>query len=134
MKRAEDDIEKMLFNRYLSEDGKIEVGVWTTIFGFRVRAGFVDGQPELDYCAGADQGEVERIFSAVVACIDKGLEWENFPFQTRKPMLNNPECMAELLALAGPHEQVPVVPVGAIRALTYKINNISPETAKSWES
>jgi hypothetical protein len=75
----------------------------------------VDGQPDVDLCAGDDQDEVNRIFAAVGACIDKGIRLMDMPKQARKPMRNDPECMAKLLEMAGPHEKIETTPIGMRR-------------------
>lgn len=124
MKRAPDSIERMLFFRHVSDDGQTEMGVYAVMFGFRIRAARIDGQPEVDLCAGDDQDEVNRIFAAVASCIDNGIDLRSLPKQARKPMRNDPECMAELLKLAGPHEPIETTPIGIIKAIALHLVGI----------
>jgi len=119
--RAEDDFNTMLFHRHVSTDGTVEVGVYAVLFGFRVRAGMVGHSwCELDYCGGADQETVERIYSAVLATLEtqERPNWDVFPTQVRKPMGNDPECMQELETLAGKHKRIKIRPLGSIREIS----------------
>lgn len=60
---AEDDNENHLYQRLVSEDGKIEMGIYPVMFGYRVRAGFVgNGIYELDWCGGDDQKQLELLY------------------------------------------------------------------------
>lgn len=92
------------FSVILSEDllfkiestcGRIEIGVYPVIFGFRIRAGFApnEGFYELDYCCGNEQKSVELIYSVVKNILEQkdyspGM-FSTFPRQDRKPFFND---------------------------------------------
>lgn len=105
--------ETYLFKRSVTEDGKYEVGIYPVMFGYRIRAGKV-GQMylNLDYCGGADPVMIRLIYNAVAQIIDDNIAngWDafaNFPKQYTKPMIKDPECLAQLLLL------VPLVDLSA---------------------
>jgi len=100
-KVAPDDADKHLSLRRVSEDGLLEIGVYPVAFGWRVRAGFVDSQPELDYCAGADHTFLEVLYSLTLAALERGVPLDTFPFQAVKPFYNDPQNFKELIKLAG---------------------------------
>lgn len=63
-KEADDDNVSKFYQRLVSSDGNIEMGIYPTIFGYRVRAGYVgNGIYELDWCGGDDQKQVELLYS-----------------------------------------------------------------------
>ncbi len=115
----------------------IEIGIYPVIYGYRVRAGVIgDGYVYLDYCAGADQKQVENIYSMVETIINSrmnmmkpdmskneksGFIFKVFPKQNRKPMFNDPECFVELAKLSGA-ELIPV-----------NLDNLSEERVKYLE-
>ena len=61
---APDDSRTGLFARLQSENAIVEMGIYRVMFGFRVRAGFCGRNScELDWCAGANWSDVERLYS-----------------------------------------------------------------------
>ena len=70
---VEDDEDKGLTYRKESKSGLIEIGVFRVMFGWRVRAGFVNsfGGCELDWCAGGNWNDVERLYSLCLAILSK---------------------------------------------------------------
>lgn len=51
--KAEDDKENELMDRYVSEDMKLEMGIFKVLFGWRVRVGKVgDFMYSIDWCCG----------------------------------------------------------------------------------
>lgn len=64
LKEADDDNVNKFYQRLVSSGGDIEMGIYPTIFGYRVRAGYVgSGIYELDWCGGDDQKQVELLYS-----------------------------------------------------------------------
>jgi len=61
---ADDDEYNQLTHRRVSMCGRVEIGVYRVLYGYRIRAGFV-GCPacELDWCAGDDWLEVQVLYS-----------------------------------------------------------------------
>lgn len=63
---APDDNDSMVYCRLVSEDGKIEMGIYPTIYGFRIRAGKVGSMfYYLDWCCGARQNDVEMVYAVM---------------------------------------------------------------------
>lgn len=104
---AEDNIEEMLTNRLVSEKGLVEVGVYRVLYGFRVRAGFVGEMgATLDWCAGGEWLNVERLYSLCVAILSTREEnrscFDGLPrFSSIKPFFNDEEFVRIIGELAG---------------------------------
>jgi hypothetical protein len=113
--RNVDDNENFIFRRarQVGTLPKIEIGVYPVMFGYRIRVGIVGSWAvELDYCAGAQQEDVENIYSLTLAVLNNNMDglqptdrirdiFEGFPRQDVKPMFNDPECFNELTKVAG---------------------------------
>jgi hypothetical protein len=105
-KKTTDD-KTYLFERRISENGLIEIGVYPVMFGYRVRAGFAGSQSyELDYCGGADQKMVELLYSATLTMLSQKEENYNafddiLACSKIKPYFNDAEFTAWLLERAG---------------------------------
>lgn len=93
MEFIEAENNENLWCRLVSEDGRIEIGVYTVMFGYRVRAGFVgDFFCHLDYCCGDKQEMVEYIYSGVKAILENTTgdkPFSKFPHQNIKPFFND---------------------------------------------
>ena len=104
-----------LYYRHVSIDNTIEVGIWPTLFGYRVRAGQLDAMTyDIDYCAGNEQYDVELLWSVVVNILEQDVKLRDFPLQRYKPiLLNDPECWNTLLRMTNDYElrQLPNVVV-----------------------
>jgi hypothetical protein len=76
---APDDPFNAMYLRLVSENGIVEMGVYPVLFGFRVRAGFC-GDPGvcLDWCAGHDWSNVERLYAICRAILLKRPEERPF--------------------------------------------------------
>lgn len=56
-----------LTNRLVSECGKVEIGVYRVMYGFRVRAGYTESDEcAIDWCAGANWLDVQTLFCLAV--------------------------------------------------------------------
>lgn len=110
MKFISKDTDPELFYRMESDDGRIEIGVYPVIFGFRVRVGYTGyGCYELDYCAGDKIQDIEALYSAVLTILTKySGNFNVFPAQKVKPMYNDPECWVKLLELIKDVEPIQV--------------------------
>jgi hypothetical protein len=88
MKSAEDND---LYQRLVSEDGKIEMGIYPVIFGYRVRAGYAGQMSyELDWCGGDDQTQVELLYSIMKNILEKNNSFKGVPMNsTIKPFYND---------------------------------------------
>ena len=68
----EDSNEDQIYAKVVSENGLVEIGIHPVMFGFRVRAGFAGSQTyDIDYCGGADQLQVETLYSMTVAILSQ---------------------------------------------------------------
>lgn len=97
------DKDEHLFYGKISLDEKFVIGVWPTIYGFRVRATYERNKfgYNLDYCCGGSIADVEMIYSAVLTVLMHYQTFEVFPKQNIKPMNNDPDCWVALLKLIG---------------------------------
>lgn len=87
----------------ISECGKVEIGIFPVIYGFRVRAGYVgDGSCRLDYCCGNSQIMTEILFSMVKNVLEQreaGRSLWIFPKQVRKPFFQNDHEFTEFISM-----------------------------------
>ncbi len=97
----------------------IVMGITPVIFGMRVKVGYKnDGGVELDYCAGADQSFLEKLYFIIEkALINTEGNFAKFPIQHKKPVIYDSECYPALIELAGGYpEEVPDLPsIGEMR-------------------
>lgn len=97
MKLEPDDGTTGLSPRYVSDDGKIEVGVYPVMFGVRVRAGYVGlGVCELDWCCGTNRVFLEGLLGALKKHIQANPKnpFEGLPTISQiKPAYNDPDFM-----------------------------------------
>src|SRR5687768_7093342 len=106
--KVPDNVEEEMYFLHYSENNVWEIGVHTVMFGYRIRVGLIgDDFYALDYCAGNQQENVEKVFSMVKAIMEKVTE-RNFytikwPVQERKPIIGT-ECEEVLESLAGEYE------------------------------
>jgi hypothetical protein len=99
MKFIDSDSNENLLYRKVSENGEIEIGVWPVIFGYRIRAGYVGmSWCEIDYCAGDKLKDIEFTYAAALALLCDNKKFSEFPIQNRKPIYNDPEFEAKLIA------------------------------------
>jgi hypothetical protein len=97
-----------LFKRWVSSEGRWEIGFCRMMFGVRVRLGRVGwGSCELDYCAGADLDfavELMRTVMIILAPIPEDVKpceiTMLFPYFTVKPINKDPHCWVELQRMA----------------------------------
>ena len=97
-----------LFFRHVSDDGKLEIGIWRVLFGFRIRCGFVgEGYCCLEYCCGDSEDLVAKMFHTLKVAVEKvnpqtPVDFdEAFPVQSKKPIFLDPECFKAIVVLAG---------------------------------
>lgn len=59
-------------HREVSESGTVEIGVYPVMFGFRVRAGFINNDyVHIDWCCGNNQFVIERMYSVLKSIFSK---------------------------------------------------------------
>lgn len=98
---AEDDDHNLLYQRIVSEDGKIEIAIHPVIFGYRVRAGYVgDGWVQLDWCGGNDQAQLELLYSIAKNILEHKGNFEGVPGKSNiKPFYKDFEFVDKILSL-----------------------------------
>ena len=91
--KADDQEEKSMFQRIVSEDGTIEIGIHPVMFGFRVVGGYTKSQwYEIDWCGGSDQSQVELLYSIAKNILENKGTFEGLPNCSRvKPFYNDRE-------------------------------------------
>lgn len=83
--------------------GRIEIGVYRVLYGYRVRAGFIGNEwTELDYCCGDDPKWVKRVYAVVLTILsarDEDKAFVGFPMQRTKPMIKDRVCFVNMLKM-----------------------------------
>lgn len=103
-----------LFSRYVSENNIVEVGIYPTLYGFRVHAGFVGEQYfRLDYCGGDNFPRIRYLFSATVSILSKREENKDcfkglLTHSNPKPYYQDIEFVRFLITEAGIVDQLDV--------------------------
>ncbi len=125
---APDCAEELLSQRLLSEDGKIQMAIHTVMFGYRVRAGYTDNfHYDLDWCGGADQTQVELLYSIAKNIIEHKGSFEGVPGNSDiKPFFNDPAFLEKIYSLVTmPLEMVKLNPlhIDRIKMLTTLFND-----------
>lgn len=114
MKQAEDNTEAQLYQRLVSNDGTIEMGIYPVIFGYRVRAGYVDSMSfELDWCGGDDHSQVELLYSIAKNILEHKNSFNGIPtFSKIKPFYKDEEFVTQIKSLVTkPFEIVKLKPL-----------------------
>jgi len=110
--KVSDDPPNLYF-RFESEDGKIEVGIYPVMYGYRIRAGYKGNMYyHLDLCAGDIQSNVEILLSVVLNILEQNIKFEDFPEQGRRPIPTaDPETWSKLLNLAKNYIHIGIPPI-----------------------
>ncbi len=97
---TKDDPDKVLFARYISEDGDFECGIHRVLYGWRVRAGRVDSQTiDLDWCCAADPMLVSFTQALMMKFIERGV-YKRLPgFSAIKPWVLDNDFVHKLQVL-----------------------------------
>lgn len=115
---AEDDNINQLYQRIVSEDGKIEIAVHPVMFGYRVRAGYVgDSYVHLDWCGGSDHSAVEMLYSIAKNILEAKGDFKGVPSHSIiKPYYKDVDFMRDVMKLTTePLEVVKLKPLGECR-------------------
>jgi hypothetical protein len=111
------------YERLVSDDGSIEMGVYPVMFGYRVRAGFVGRMScEIDWCGGAEQKQVEALYAIAKNIIERKGNFINVPIASKmKPYYNDIDFIMRL----GQLTKEPVIPVKLkpLKEYKYKMLN-----------
>jgi len=108
---AEDDNQNNLYQRLVSEDGKIEMGIFPVMFGYRIRAGFVgNGMYDLDWCGGDDQKQLELLYSIMKNILEARGNFRYIPPSSIiKPFFNDHDFVNRINELVSKPLQVVVL-------------------------
>jgi hypothetical protein len=101
MKKTADDLSGQLFERLVSEDGKIEMGIHPVIFGYRVRAGYAgDMSYMFDWCGGDNQTQVEMLYSIAKNILEHKNSFAGVPVCSKiKPFYNDVDFVKHIESL-----------------------------------
>jgi hypothetical protein len=97
-KSTENDEKNQIFDRKCSPDGKLFMGVYSVLFGARIRAGYV-GSPVvlIDWCCGEQLPIVALTYHMLLQHVEAGGTLEELPsVSTIKPWYNDGDFIAEL--------------------------------------
>lgn len=78
--------------------GRIEMGVYPVMFGWRVRAGYIGSVfIELDWCCGDRPGFVWGTYCMLKELLERGIKMEDLPGRSHvKPWSHDPEFMSRV--------------------------------------
>lgn len=93
---------------FVSEGGEWEAGLYSMIFGVRVRLARVGAfGPAIDYCAGSNSGDQLMLLAVVITILEELPEktteremQDYLPRQRIRPIYNDPECWKKLRDLS----------------------------------
>lgn len=118
-----DIIHEEMYNRMISENGVIHIGIYPVAFGFRVRAGYMDNDTgvEIDYCGGADPKQVSWLYYAVKTILEKREEnsdvFAELPSCSKiKPFFNDFDFLEFITKQVGPFEVEEIIDLNEIRS------------------
>lgn len=102
MVKAADDLKNSLYHRHISQDGRIELGIHPVIFGYRVRAGFINsGMYELDWCGGDKQSDIELLFTVAKRILTDRTDFKGIPAHSKiKPFYKDSEFVTIITELS----------------------------------
>lgn len=103
MIKAPDNLPDEICCRYIDEKHNVEIGIHMVMFGWRIRAGYIgDCWCQLDYCCGNDPRMVQYMLSVCKSILEKNnCDFDIFPRQDIKPIINDPVCFIKLTELSG---------------------------------
>jgi len=111
MKLLPTEDTETLRKRLISKDGSIEMGIYVVMFGFRVRAGYIDSHwgecvmYELDWCGGADYVDVMVLYNICKSIISNSKAGKAFNGVPRcsevKPFYKDATFLNTVVDLAG---------------------------------
>lgn len=117
------DQDGILYQVLRSENNLIEMGIWPTIFGYRIHAGFVGAVLyRLDWCGGSEQWHIEWLYTHCKAILEKrpedGKAFDGIPSESAvKPYMLDNAFVGEVDVLADyPEEYVELPPLSKIRS------------------
>lgn len=108
------------FQRLISEDGKIELGVYPVMFGYRIRAGFVGSFcSEIDWCGGNDQMQVELLYSIAKNILESKGNFNELPICSKiKPFYKDDEFVEFINSMiTKPLEIIKLQPLNSYREI-----------------
>lgn len=108
-----------LYNRLVSEDGTIEMGIYPVMFGFRVRAGRVDREKgfaltyDVDWCGGADEAQVQMLYAICRTILEKRNPqnaFDGIPGASKiKPFFKDSDFVDTVTKISGPIGSLPSI-------------------------
>lgn len=108
--KTKDCVENQIYFRHISENGLIELGIYPTIFGYRVRSGFIAEKPEynvlcIDWCGGSNYNDVSLLFNFAYKILslrtsDKNAFKDIPVFSKVKPYIKDAEFLSTIIELA----------------------------------
>ncbi len=107
-----------LYERLISNDGRIEMGIHPVLFGYRVRAGYVgDVYYHLDWCGGDNQAQVEMLYSIMKNILISRNDFSGIPSNSKiKPFYNDLEfCRITDKLITGQLESIKLKPLHEYR-------------------
>lgn len=117
-----DDVVDHYYHVHVSDGGLVRVGIHPVLFGYRVVGWFTGSVgPSLNWCAGTEQADVERLYSLMLAALAGHEEdhqcFEGMPSCSRiKPFYLDVDFLTQVVQLAGENLQlIKLPPMSEIR-------------------
>lgn len=130
--KVPDRPDEEFYHLHYSENDKVALWVAPVMFGCRVRVGMVKSMNfyhELDYCGGADQENMEELWSVIKAALENINEEQivyppdlsrGWPNEGQRPTKPGYPCFVELQKMAGEYEVEDLPNCNVFRFLTLK--------------
>lgn len=91
LKAAPDRQEDLFFN--IISDGKVEMGIHRVMYGYRIRAGYVDEQwLHWDWCCGSNNFLVSLTYGIARTLLTEGVDFRDVPSHSRVKPWNKDEA------------------------------------------
>ncbi len=121
---ADDDLFNLYFQKKTSATGLVNMALYPVIFGWRVRGWLSTGHCcHIDWCAGGEQGEAEKLYSMLYNILSSREEdehaFDNLPEASRKKPYYYDSYFVAAVArnLVAPFELLKLPPLDELRKL-----------------
>lgn len=130
-----DNYDLMCFEILQSDDGIVRMGIYPVAFGFRVRGWYNDNLfCEIDWCGGANQADVERLYSILRNILlnkpENRAAFNGIPGWSKvKPYYNDDEFVRDIVSkITAPFDLVKLPPLQELKRKALEHQLFKPPT------